>query len=420
MADRLNGLHPARLWPIIRAVLRLSLALFLIQAGFHGFTASIPLALARASRPDADIGAIVGIAPLVQIPAALLGGVLIDRFGGIRLMAVGGLSYLGAAAILLLPGLDPATSTVPFVAARVLQGFGFGIVMPAVLSVIPRLVREDRRGVALATAGASHNLTLVVIPPLSIVALDAAGLDGVAFLVGVLIVAAFVAVFARPFDARSALEDPPLAHARRVLGFAFRRSWLAPLSVIFLWVVHWGVIVAYLPQRAEAAGADIGLFFVADGLLVLLVRIPAGWLADRVAASWQILAGLALTGLGVCAVLPPPTTPLLVLSGALSGAGAALIAVPVTLTLTRRSNEADRGSAFALFSASFAAAIALGSIGAAALIGALGYEIVLSSTLFAIAVAVAVTLLDRELAIVPGRKAEHVDAESIVTTPAGP
>ncbi len=178
-----------------------------------------------------------------------------------------------------------------------------------------------------------------------------------------------------------------------MLGFAFRRSWIAPLSIIALWVIHWGVIIAYLPQRAEAAGADIGLFFVADGLLVLALRLPAGWMADRVAASWQILLGLALTAAGVLLVLPAPTTPILVLAGALTGAGAALITVPVTLVLSRRSNEEDRGSAFALFSASFAGAIALGSIGTSPLIDKLGYETILVSAMVALAGAALITVL---------------------------
>src|SRR6188472_1096664 len=130
------------------AMLRLSVVVFLIQAGFHGFTVSIPLALSRAGRPDAEIGAIVGVAPLVQIPAALLGGAMIDRYGGLRLVAIGGLAYLASTAILLLPGVDPATSTVQFVAARVLQGFGFGIVIPAALSIAPLLVPLGRRGLA--------------------------------------------------------------------------------------------------------------------------------------------------------------------------------------------------------------------------------------------------------------------------------
>jgi predicted MFS family arabinose efflux permease len=354
------------------------------------------------------------------MPAALIGGALIDRFGGLRLVALGGVAYIAASAILLIPGLDPATSSAQLIAARVLQGFGFGIVMPATMSVIPRLVPAERRGVALATAGAAHNLTLVAVPPLSILALDAAGLDGVALMVAAFVVSALVVAFAVPFRPRSSDDSTSLRRARRVLGFAFRRSWLAPLLIIGLWVIHWGVIVAYLPQRAEAAGADIGLFFAADGLLVLLFRLPAGLLADRVAASWQILLGLAMTAVGVVLVIPPPTTPILVLSGALTGAGAALIAVPVTLALSRRSHEADRGSAFSLFATAFSAAIAVGSLGTAPLISTVGYELLLTGTLVAIGIAMLITILDRDLGSVP---AQHVslasESESIATTPAG-
>jgi len=399
-------------------VLRLSVVIFLIQAGYHGFTVSIPLALSRAGRSNAEIGALVGIAPLVQIPAALLGGALIDRFGGLRLIAVGGLAYLGSTAILLMPGVDPASSAVPFVAARVLQGFGFGIVMPAALSIAPLLVPLARRGFALGSASASHNLTLVLLPPISIVALDAAGLDGVSLLVAAFVISALTVLYARPFAFRSADERTAFAQARRFLGFAFRRSWIAPLAVIALWVIHWGVIIAYLPQRAEAAGADIGLFFVADGLLVLALRLPAGWLADRVAASWQILLGLALTAVGVLLVLPAPTTPILILAGALTGAGAALITVPVTLTLSRRSNEEDRGSAFALFSACFSTAIAIGSIGTSPLIDTLGFETILIVAMAALAVSALITLLDRDMATVPDN-APGGDSDLAEAAPAG-
>ena len=55
--------------------------------------------------------------------------------------------------------------------------------MPAVLSLAPRLVAIDRRGLALASVSASHNLTLVLLPPISILVLDAAGLDGVSLMV---------------------------------------------------------------------------------------------------------------------------------------------------------------------------------------------------------------------------------------------
>src|SRR5215211_6173090 len=143
---------------MMRAVLRLAAALFLVQAGFHGYTAAMPLALARVGRPDGEIGLIVGTAALIQIPAALLAGGLIDRLGGVRLFLVGAAAYVAASLLVLIPGVEPGGSSVPFFVARLLQGFGIGLALPAALSVAPRLVVAARQGLALAFTGLSHNL----------------------------------------------------------------------------------------------------------------------------------------------------------------------------------------------------------------------------------------------------------------------
>ena len=426
-------------------VYRIAVSLFLIQAGFHAFTASLPLALARGGKPDAEIGLIVGVAAVVQIPAAFGAGALVDRFGGLRLMLVGGAAYIAACLVLLLPGVEATGPNLPFLVARLLQGIGIGTALPAGLSLVPRLVPAARRGFALAVAGASHNLTLVVLPPASLVVLDLAGLDGVALVVlGLVLVGLVVAVadpsradgrWSRavrkaggavrsasvgdrgevgrrvpgdgratpgPVDpgaapARRAVEPDgarSLPPARRLLGVAYRPTWSAPLAIVLLFVAHWGVVTAYLPQRAEAAGANIGLFFAADGIAVLLMRVPSGWLADRFAALPLVLAGIAITAAGVALLLLPPATPLLVVAGIATGGGAALIVTPLLLELTRRSSEADRGSAFALFSAGFAAAIALGSIGAAPIVAGAGFEVAVAVAMIGLGLAAAVAVLD--------------------------
>jgi predicted MFS family arabinose efflux permease len=197
--------------------------------------------------------------------------------------------------------------------------------------------------------------------------------------------------------ARRAVEPDgarSLPPARRLLGVAYRATWSAPLAIVLLFVAHWGVVTAYLPQRAEAAGANVGLFFAADGIAVLLMRVPSGWLADRFAALRLVLAGIAITAAGVALLLLPPTTPLLVVAGIATGGGAALIVTPLLLELTRRSSEADRGSAFALFSAGFAAAIALGSIGAAPIVAGAGFEVAVAVAMIGLGLAAVVAVLD--------------------------
>lgn len=402
-------------------MIRLAAALFLVQVGFHGFTVSIPLALARAGRPDAEIGAIVGISALVQIGSALAGGALIDRFGTMRLFTVGGLCYLAAAALINIFGVGPE-ATPALIAARILQGTAFGLAVPSALALAPSLAPPARRGVAIATVGSAHNLTMVALPPLSIVVLDLYGLPGVTLMVGLFVVAALVIALARPITPRAA-EESHLEAARRRFGFAYRRSWLPPLAIVILFALHWGVITAYLPQRAEAAGANIGLFFAADGLLVLLTRLPAGWLADRIAPIWPVIAGIALTFVGIALLFDPPTTPVLVLSGALTGLAAALIVQPLMLAMTARSSDADRGSAFALFSASFSASLALGTIGTAPLIGPLGFATLLAIALGALALAAVVAFLDDGLRGPVAGRAGLVGPQELVQeagTPIGP
>jgi MFS family permease len=384
--------------------------LFAVQSGFHGFTAALPVALARAGVPDPEIGLIVGVAALVQVPAAFFAGVIVDRVGGLRVFTIGGLSYLVGCAILILPGVEPGGPAGPFVVARIFQGIGIACTLPSALSLVPRLTDPLRRGFGLAFVGSAHNLTLVAMPPLSLAVLAATSLHGVALVMTGMVLLGLLLVWIVPFRFRSTTTDGAGAHAsgptreaRRRLGFAFRRSWAPLIAINLLFIAHWGVIIAYLPQRAEAAGADIGLFFVADGVAILLSRVPAGWLADRMRPVVLMLAGFSMTAVMIVLLALPATTPMLVIAGVLSGAGAGLVMTPVLVELSRRSGDADRGSAFSLFSAALALALVIGSIGAAPLVATFGFEVALLVTLAGIGGAAAVTLWDRGLRAKPRR-----------------
>ena len=91
-----------------------------------------------------------------------------------------------------------------------------------------------------------------------------------------------------------------------------------------------------------------------------------------------MLIGIATTAACLFFLLPPATTPLLVAAGIGTGIGAAFLLPPVNFELARRSTDAIRGSAFALFSFAFSAGVALGSIGISPIIGTVGFEVALA------------------------------------------
>jgi MFS family permease len=352
--------------------------------------------------PDPQIGVIVGAAALIQIPAAFLAGVVVDRIGGVRAFTWAALAYLAGSLILLAPGVEPGGPPWPFLAARLFQGVGIAAALPAALSLVPRLVTAARRGFGLAFISSAHNLALVVFPPLSLVVLTATSLHGVAVVAIVSILAGLVALRIAPLpfrpDDEAATEDGPAVAARRRLGFAFRRAWASPIAIELLYIVHWGVVIAFLPQRAEAAGADPGLFFVADGIAILLSRVPTGWLVDRVRPIIPMGIGLLAATGAILLLTLPPTTPILVLAGTLSGASGGLVITPVIVELSRRSAAADRGSAFSLFSAANATALAIGSIGGALVVSLAGFPFAMLLTLAGILAAAVLVTLDRDLA----------------------
>jgi predicted MFS family arabinose efflux permease len=189
-------------------------------------------------------------------------------------------------------------------------------------------------------------------------------------------------------------HDGPTDVASRRLGLAFRRAWAPLVAVDLLFIAHWGVVVAFLPQRAEAAGANIGLFFVADGLAILLVRVPSGWVADRIRPLVLILVGLLTTGCAIVVLTRAPTTPLLILAGSLTGVGGGLVITTLLVELSRRSRDADRGSAFSMFSAANATALAIGSIGGALVVDRVGFEGAMLATLVGVVAAGVVAIGD--------------------------
>jgi predicted MFS family arabinose efflux permease len=120
-------------------------------------------------------------------------------------------------------------------------------------------------------------------------------------------------------------------------------------------------------------------------------------MADRFPPRWVLLAGLAITAVSIGLLLLPPSTPVLVAAGVLTGGGAGLAMTPILLELSRRSTEADRGSAFSLFSGALASALVLGSIGVAPLVAAAGFEAAITASIAGLGLAAVVALGDRGL-----------------------
>ena len=308
-------------------MLRLALAVFAVQAGFHAFTASLPVALARAGVPDPQIGLIVGTAALVQIPRGVR-----DRR---RHRPCRRHPRVHRGRHRLSRRLrDPACCRASSQVARSRRSSSRASSRASASRPSCRRrcrsfrgsSRAGRRGFGLAFVGSAHNLTLVVIPPISLAVLAATSLHGVA-LVGFASVLAGLAIlrlvplrFASSWRRTLAKADRPVS--RDVVsgspfvgpGDGLSRSTCCTSSI--------GASSSPSCRSGRRPPAPTsGCFFVADGIAILLVRVPTGWLADRVRPVFLILGGLGATACAVLLLTAPDNDALLVAAGALTGVG---------------------------------------------------------------------------------------------------
>jgi len=336
------------------------------------FSAALPLYLFRYRGYRLElVGALVGLASVVQLVTTLVAGPLVDRRGARLAMRLGAACYVLGAALFLTSAWLPA-----IILARVLHGMGLALVFPAVFSVVPGLVLPRFQGTALGAVGAIGSplgLLLLAASPstLFMTALTTAGVAlGMSLLLKV---------------GGRALEPGRL--------FKYRAAWTPLYAITFLSVVYWGVVTAFLPIAVPASQIpNVGWFFAADAVAVMAARIPTGYLADRFGPRWLLVAGVATTGLAISVLLISPSFVSLLVAGVGTRLGAALLLPPILLELTKRSNVTDRGTAMALYNTSFAAAVGAGSLGGAVLVQRFGFNATLVISLVACLAAAPIAL----------------------------
>jgi MFS family permease len=306
------------------------------------------------------VGFGVGIAYVVQVAATLLVGPMVDRWGPKVALRLGPALYL-IASITFIATADP----LGIIGARVLQGAGIALILPAAYATIPSLAPARMRGVSLGLVGVFQSVALAVGPQLGIWLLGISA----SLLFTVSAVAAAVSVALSP-----QLRLPAVA-VRSVRLFKFRRAWIPLLALTFLTLVYWGVVVAYLPIHVPASLVSaVGWFFTADAVGVLVCRIPVGFLSDRMAPSSLLRLGVIVTAASILILLAPPSLASLIVAGLGTGIGSGLLIAPTLIELQNRSEEGDRGTAMALWATSFAGGVGVGTIAAGPFVEQLGFN----------------------------------------------
>lgn len=392
----------------VRASLRApGVVLFLAFVDVFALLPTVAPHVADLGAGAAGIGLVVGAYSAANLPANIVGGILVDRYGRRRITILG---MLAAAVTVAL--YATATTVGAFILVRLLHGVAGGILVPAVFAAAGDRAQRGTEGRAFGRLGAVIGSAAVIAPATAGAVRQATGTTEVFLgVAGLLLLGAIVALFG-VHDAPGTVSRSPAARAARPQAMRALLQ-LAPIRRALLGTVILtaavGVLAGFLPGTAEALGAPasaVGGLFTAYAIVAAgLMLSPVAGRVDRNGADGPLALGLVTLGAALVVLAVAPSLTIAVLGSALFGAGYGLIFPAVTAATSSSSTVATRGRAFGLFNVAFSLGLAVGP----PLIGALAQAVpaldpFVPTAILAIASAVGITVAARR-----GPGVEHID-----------
>ncbi len=242
-----------------------------------------------------------------------IAGALADRYGSGRVLATGGLLY-AAGMIAMSSASDGVLLTL---SAGVLTGIAVGAAgFSVVLASVGRMVRPERRALALGVVSAIGSLGQFVLIPVARQLIDNGGWERTARVLGLIVL--LVVVAARFLLGRSAdfADSGVAAPEARPLRAELRRAAHAPgyrrlNAAFFVCGFHVTFIGTHLVSyvgdlRIRPEAADLALMLI--GLFNVVGSLAAGWLGSRHSNTMLLAAIYGLRAVVIAAFLVVPAS----------------------------------------------------------------------------------------------------------------
>lgn len=306
------------------------------------------------------VGLIVGLYSIVNTPANIVSGRLIDR-AGYRTPLIGGLSGNTLSMVLYAVARSPLHLAL----VRVLHGVSGAMVGPATMALIANHSPNERRGRSMSRYGMALASASLVGYPLSGVIASRLGLSAVFFVGAGLVGAGMLISLALPggrrFLAGAQARGDGLQRVRRLL--VSRR--LGPAyAAIFAQYFTFGGVVTLLPVHVERLGMgafEVGMLLATFSAVFVLTQLPGGAISDSVGRRSPVLAGLACIVASLVVLPSMLSFGLLAAVMAVYGLGYGLMFPSVSALIADGTRVEERGLATGLFHALLTAGVAIGA-----------------------------------------------------------
>jgi MFS family permease len=298
---------------------------------------------------DLAVGIVIGSYAITGLLLRPVAGRLADRWGRKPTVLLGAL-LLCISGLLNLPNLGIAG----LIAARLVLGVGEGSLYTAGSAWIVDMAPLARRGRVLGLYGLAVWGGLSVGPLTGELLLHASGYRAVwIFAAAMPLLGALIATrIADPFVPLTHAEPHPLIAPEAV----------RPGLAIALASVGYATLAAFIVLLLESRGIGHGAtVFAAFAAMIVITRLVAGDLPDRVGAAKVAIGATLIEAAGLLAMGAAHSLPVALAGGLAMGAAFSLLNPSLMLIAVGRVSESARGAAMGTYTAFFDAGVGIGA-----------------------------------------------------------
>jgi MFS family permease len=283
-------------------LLLLGAALFIVNLGFGMFTPILPQYAARLGIDTPALAFAYSLYNVALIVCLIPGGIIADRLGRVKAIFIGLVLFSLASLVLVFVKDLPQ-----FAAARIIEGVGSALAIPAVLALTADLAPPERRGSGMGFTSTMEDVGSLASPTLGGMIAQTAGLSFpfyVASAMGLLSGALVLPIKDRAPDSRSSSESSPFAIFNLLRrGAAQSRSLLVLCVRGFIVGITQGlyvlVLVLYMAFKVGMQPGEVGFSFSLVTAAILAFTFIAGHLSDRFGRKPFVVLGGIIIGSGV-------------------------------------------------------------------------------------------------------------------------
>lgn len=291
----------------------------LFIGSFHTLLPTLPMYIASLGVSGSAVGLITGIFGIAAIGIRLFTDNFVQKLGKKKCLYVGiVLSLLTTISFAIF------TSLGMLLAARIIQGIGFGLGTTFAAALAVDIIPAERRGEGVGYFGLGSTVSMGIGPALGVLLLTDFGSDYLFAFSALLAILAIGSTLCcgTPSHIQPVHPAPSMPLASRFMekGTAF------PAFFTLLFGFAYGGVNTFIALMAKEAHIEnAGLFFVVGTIFIFLTRTFGGWVYDTKGPFWILLPGILSYTLGSFIIIESTSFLMLMVAAVFYGTGAGLI-----------------------------------------------------------------------------------------------